>query len=111
MNDHATQDMPNMFLHQPEETPRVETRFRRICTPIPAPETAAQIVAAAELFPQANCYQPPVLWDRAEGFQVYDAAENCWIDFSSTAVMTNSGHGHPAIRQVLEEHVASGLLA
>jgi len=97
MNDHATQDTPNMFFQQPEDTPRVETPFRRICTPIPAPETADQMAAAAELFPQANCYQPPVLWDRAEGFQVYDAAGNCWIDFSSTAVMTNTGHGLPAI--------------
>ena len=111
MNDHATQEVPNMFLREAEETTHVETPFRRICTPIPAPETAVQMAASAKLFPQANCYQPPVLWDRAEGFQVYDAAGNCWIDFSSTAVMTNTGHGHPAIRQALQEHLASGLLA
>jgi len=52
-----------------------------------------------------------VLWDRAEGYQVFDAAGNCWIDFSSTAVLTNTGHGHPAIRQALAEHAKRGLLA
>ena len=109
MNDHATQDVPNMFLHEPEKTSRVETPFRRICTPIPAPETAVQMAASADLFPQANCYQPSVLWDRAEDFQVYDVARNCWIDFSSTAVMTNTGHGHPAIRQALQDDSMSEL--
>lgn len=101
----------NMFLCEAEETPRIETRYRRIVTPIPAAETLGPIAASADLFPQVNCYQPPILWDRAEGFQVYDSAGNCWIDFSSTAVMTNTGHGHPAIRRALQEHVEKGLLA
>jgi len=111
MNNSVTPRIPDMFLRQPEDTPAVDTRFRRIQTAVPAPETAALIAASAELFPQVNCYQPPVLWDRADGFQVYDSAGNCWIDFSSTAVMTNTGHGHPAIRRALAEHVANGLLA
>ena len=67
--------------------------------------------ASERYFPQVNCYQPPIVWDRAEGFQVFDAHGNRWIDFSSTAVMTNSGHGHPAIRAALADHVESELLA
>jgi 4-aminobutyrate aminotransferase-like enzyme len=58
-----------------------------------------------------NCYQPPIIWDRASGYQVFDADGNCWIDFSSTAVMTNTGHGHPAIRAAIAEHARTGLLA
>ncbi|MEO1995034.1 MAG: aminotransferase class III-fold pyridoxal phosphate-dependent enzyme, partial [Planctomycetaceae bacterium] len=111
MNHSVTPRDLNMFLRQAEDTPPIETRYRRIQTAIPAPQTTDLIAASAELFPQVNCYQPPVLWDRAEGFQVFDAAGNCWIDFSSTAVMTNTGHGHPAIRRALAEHVANGLLA
>ncbi len=63
------------------------------------------------MFPEVNCYQPPVVWDRADGFQVFDANGNCWIDFTSTAVATNTGHGHPAIRTAVARHVEGGLLA
>ena len=34
----------------------------------------------------------PIVWDRAEGFQVYDKWGNTWIDFTSTIFVTNSGH-------------------
>lgn len=51
--------------------------------------------------------QLPVVWDRAEGFQVYDAWGNCWLDFSSTIFVTNAGHGNPrivaALRRVLDK--------
>ena len=103
--------LTNSFLAAPEATPRIETAHRRITTPLPAPETTARLAAAAKLFPQVNCYQPPILWDRASGYQVFDAAGNCWIDFSSTAVMTNTGHGHPKIRAALQSHAEHGLLA
>jgi len=111
MKQTTTSSIPNMFLRKAEETQRIETRYRRITTPIPANETLELMSASADVFPQVNCYQPPILWDRAEGFQIYDSAGNCWIDFSSTAVMTNTGHGHPAIRQALKQHVENGLLA
>ncbi|MDP6447084.1 MAG: aspartate aminotransferase family protein, partial [Pirellulaceae bacterium] len=62
-------------------------------------------------FPRVNCYQPPVVWDRADGFQVFDKSGNCWIDFSSTAVMTNTGHAHPRVRQAIVEYAESGMLA
>ncbi len=103
--------LTNSFRAAPEPAPRVETAHRRIATPLPAPETAERLAQAARLFPQVNCYQPPILWDRAEGYQVFDRAGNAWIDFSSTAVMTNTGHGHPAIRRAIQEHAAHGLLA
>ena len=80
----------------------VETAHRRINGAIPAPETRAVLEASRELFPKVNLYQPPIVWDRAEGYQVWDRAGNCWIDFTSTAVMTNAGHGHPAIREAME---------
>jgi 4-aminobutyrate aminotransferase / (S)-3-amino-2-methylpropionate transaminase / 5-aminovalerate transaminase len=101
----------NSFLEDPLPTERIETKYRRIITPIPVPESLDVLRRGARVFPRVNCYQPPVVWDRAEGFQVYDAWGNCWIDFSSTAVMANTGHGHPKIRQALAEHIQRGLLA
>ena len=93
-----------------EVTP-IKTEHRRIATAIPAPETRAVLEASRELFAQVNLYQPPIVWERAEGYQVFDCAGNCWIDFTSTAVMTNAGHGHPAIREVVREHAEKGMLA
>ena len=37
--------------------------------------------------PVAMRGQPPIVWDHAEGFQVYDAYGNCWIDWSSGVVV------------------------
>ncbi len=45
--------------------------------------------------PQSMAGQPPILWDRAEGIQVFDRWGNQWLDFSSGVVVTNAGHGHP----------------
>ncbi len=103
--------LTNTFLTEPQQTATIETQHRRIVTPLPNPDTTARLARASQVFPRVNCYQPPVIWDRAEGYQVFDAAGNCWIDFSSTAVMTNTGHGHPAIRAALREHLEHGLLA
>ena len=101
----------NTFLDDPEKTTPVETAHRRIVTSLPAPKTLSRLRDAARVFPRVNCYQPPIIWDKADGYQVSDACGNKWIDFSSTAVATNTGHGHPAIRQALQEHAATELLA
>jgi len=110
-NERPSAELPNAFCFLPESTPRIETRFRRIVTDLPVPEDAERLRAAVQLFPRVNCYQAPVIWDRAEDFQVFDRHGNCWIDFSSTAVMTNSGHGHPQIRDAVARHAQQGLLA
>lgn len=107
----STQVLENTFVMEPEDAPQIETNHRRIKTKIPAPATIERLRDAMRVFPQVNCYQPPILWDRAIGYQVFDAAGNCWIDFTSTAVMTNTGHGHPAIRAALKKHAERELLA
>ncbi len=100
--------LSNTFVLAPESTPSIETSYRQIRTPLPTPETLPDLQRAAALFPEVNCYQPPVIWDSADGFTVKDRAGNQWIDFTSTAVLTNTGHGHPAIRDAVEKHVAGG---
>ncbi|MCZ6635292.1 MAG: aspartate aminotransferase family protein, partial [bacterium] len=54
--------------------------------------------------------QPPVVWDRAEGVQVYDKYGNMWLDWSSGVLVTNAGHGMPEVRQAIVDQVNSGLL-
>lgn len=100
--------LTNTFRNEPEATPQISTEYRRIHTPLPAPETLEDLHRAAALFPTVNCYQAPVIWDSADGFTVRDRAGNQWIDFTSTAVMTNTGHGHPVIRDAVARHVSGG---
>ncbi len=54
--------------------------------------------------------QPPVVWDRAEGFQVYDAWGNCWIDWSSGVLIANAGHGRREIADAIARQASSHLL-
>ena len=103
--------LTNSFRWPSEMPQRLETEHRRIQTALPAPTARERLDRAADSLPEVSCYQVPVIWDRAEGYQVYDNAGNCWIDFSSTAVMANTGHGHPRVREAIVRHASEGLLA
>ncbi len=54
--------------------------------------------------------QPPVIWDRAEGFQVYDAWGNQWIDWTSGVLIANAGHGRKEIADAIARQAQSHLL-
>jgi 4-aminobutyrate aminotransferase-like enzyme len=54
--------------------------------------------------------QPPVVWDRAEGFQVYDAWGNQWIDWSSGVLIANAGHGRREIAEAIARQASAKLL-
>jgi 4-aminobutyrate aminotransferase-like enzyme len=54
--------------------------------------------------------QPPVIWDRAEGFQVYDPYGNKWLDWSSGVLVTNIGHGDKRIKQEILNETNRSLL-
>jgi 4-aminobutyrate aminotransferase/diaminobutyrate-pyruvate transaminase/4-aminobutyrate aminotransferase/(S)-3-amino-2-methylpropionate transaminase len=53
--------------------------------------------------------QPLVLWDRAEGCQVFDRWGNMWIDWSSGVLVTNAGHTHPKIKRAMLDQIEHGL--
>lgn len=94
----------------PRNVPPVESPFRRIATQFPVPESLPLLERLARVEPVAMRGQPPVIWDRAEGFQVWDAWGNCWIDWSSGVLITNAGHGRPEIREAVSTQAARGLL-
>jgi 4-aminobutyrate aminotransferase-like enzyme len=87
----------------------IETSFRRIVSPIPHPDSIPLIEELARLEPASMTGFPPVVWERAEGFQVWDAYGNRWIDFTSAVVLANAGHANPrieaAIRAQLDRHL------
>ena len=92
------------------KVPQVQTKYRRIVTDIPVPESIPILQKLREFEPVSMSGQPPVLWDRAEGIQVYDRWGNKWLDWSSGVLVTNAGHSHPKIRQAIKDQVEHGLL-
>ena len=94
----------------PKHVPRVETRYRRIVTDIPAPKSIPILERLHRSEPAAMRGQPPIVWDRAEGFIVYDAWGNQWIDWSSGVLITNAGHGRKEIADAVARQAKSRLL-
>lgn len=68
-----------------------------MATQFPVPESIPILERLAKYEIRAMGGQPPVVWDRAEGFQVWDAWGNCWLDWSSGVLITNAGHGRQEI--------------
>ncbi len=103
--------MPREFSLAPREVPRVETGLRRIVTALPAPESLPVLESLRAHEPRAMQGQPPVVWDRAEGFQVHDPSGNCWIDWSSGVLIANAGHGRAEVREAIAAQASNGVLA
>jgi 4-aminobutyrate aminotransferase / (S)-3-amino-2-methylpropionate transaminase / 5-aminovalerate transaminase len=87
----------------------IETRYRRIVSGIPHPGSLPLIEELARIEPVSMAGFPPVVWDRAVGFQVWDAFGNRWIDFSSAVVLANAGHANPRIGAALRAQLDSEL--
>ncbi|NOY97226.1 MAG: aminotransferase class III-fold pyridoxal phosphate-dependent enzyme, partial [Chlorobi bacterium] len=96
---------------QPVKVPKVNTKFRTIITKLPVPESLRIFESLSESEPVSMMGQPPVVWDRAEGFQVYDQWGNKWLDWSSGVLITNAGHGRKEIINGLNEVINNHLLA
>src|SRR5438874_11131828 len=94
----------------PKSVPHVETPFRRIVTEFPVPESLPILQKLQDYEPIAMRGQPPVVWDRAEGFQVYDAWGNQWIDWSSGVLIANAGHGRREIADAIAQQAQAHML-
>jgi len=95
---------------QPNETRHLESRWRRIQTPIPVPASLPEIERLRRLEPRSMSELPPVLWHEAEGFLVRDPYGNQWIDLTSGIVVANAGHGHPRIVEAIRRAADAKLL-
>src|SRR6266566_5832107 len=102
--------MAREFDLTPKRVPRVETPYRRIVTELPVPQSLPVLERLYQYEPVAMRGQPPIVWDHAEGFQVYDQSGNCWIDWSSGVLITNAGHGRQEIIDAIVRQAQSKLL-
>src|SRR5256885_1198888 len=102
--------MGKEFSIKPATVPRVETKYRRIVTPLPHPDSLAPLEKLRAFEPQSMRGQPPLVWDKAEDIFVFDKYGNRWLDWSSGVLVTNAGHGPKEIRDAIIAQVNSGLL-
>lgn len=102
--------MGKEFSIEPRDVPHVETKYRKIASPIPHPDSLPTLEALRSIEPISMRGMPPILWERAEDVQIYDGYGNKWLDWSSGVLVTNAGHGAPEIKRAVIEQVESGLL-
>ncbi|TLD70552.1 aspartate aminotransferase family protein [Phragmitibacter flavus] len=102
--------MGKEFCITPVDVPFVLTRHRSIVTPLPHPDSVPVLEKLRALEPASMRGMPPLVWNCAEDFSVYDDYGNRWIDWSSGVLVTNAGHGMPEIRQAIIDQVRNGLL-
>jgi 4-aminobutyrate aminotransferase-like enzyme len=94
----------------PRKVKHVETKYRRIVTPLPHPDSVPVLETLRRCEPISMRGQPPLVWDRAEDIFVYDKYGNRWLDWSSGVLVANAGHAAPEIRQAILELVNRPLL-
>jgi 4-aminobutyrate aminotransferase/(S)-3-amino-2-methylpropionate transaminase len=95
---------------KPKTVARVETKYRKIVTQLPAPASLPVLEKLRANEPISMSGQPPVVWDRAEGIQVYDQSGNVWIDWSSGVLVTNAGHGRKEVAAAIMAQAQKPLL-
>jgi 4-aminobutyrate aminotransferase / (S)-3-amino-2-methylpropionate transaminase / 5-aminovalerate transaminase len=98
------------FTHEPKIVSKVHTKHRVIKTPIPVPESIPLLERLYKSESHSMHGQLPIIWDKADGFQVYDEWGNKWLDFSSTIFVTNAGHGNKRILDALKKVINKPLL-
>jgi 4-aminobutyrate aminotransferase/(S)-3-amino-2-methylpropionate transaminase len=100
----------SLFSLEPRTVPKINTKFRRIKTDLPVPESLPILMRLKENEPRSMFCQPPVLWDRATNFRVYDAYGNIWLDWTSGVLVANAGHANPKVKQAIIDVVQKDLL-
>ena len=100
----------NTFSRTPVEVENINTRYRTIRTQLPVPESVGMFDKLSRLEAQAMHGQIPVVWDRADDFQVFDKWGNVWLDFTSTIFVANAGHANKRIIKGLQELLQKPLL-
>lgn len=98
------------FNRIPREINSIKTKHRCMQGLFPNPASLEILEALAKYESRSMHGQMPVIWDSAIGHQVFDPYGNCWIDFTSTIFVANSGHAHPKIKHALECQIQNNLL-
>jgi len=103
--------MKYKFSKKPKQVEIIKTKFRKIKTLIPAPGTS-KILKKLYLSESRSMHgQLPIVWKRAENFNVYDIANNKFIDFTSTIFVANIGHSNQRLIKYLNRSLKKPLVS
>jgi len=100
----------NGFSHTPKKVEKISSKYRKIKTHLPVPESIPLLEKMYSLESRSMHGQYPIIWDKAIDFQVFDKWGNKWIDFTSTIFVTNAGHGNRRIINGLKNVLNKPLL-
>ncbi|MBN1257515.1 MAG: aspartate aminotransferase family protein [Planctomycetes bacterium] len=103
--------MAHKYNLKPVAVEKVKTRYRTIKTKLPVPQSLKTFKQLAKFEPTSMSGQPPIIWDRAEGIQIYDKWGNKWLDWSSGVLIANAGHAPKEICAALKQKIDQKLLA
>lgn len=99
------------FPIEPRPVKPVNTSRRTIKTPfLPPKESLSILKMLRDSEPISMSGQPPIIWDHAEGVNVYDPYGNKWLDWSSGVLVANAGHGRKEIKDAIIAVTERGLL-
>ena len=99
------------FSLDPLNVPLVETPNRSIKSQIPAPGTKEILKQLSLLESRSMHGQLPIVWDKAEYFNMFDLVGNKFIDFTSTIFVTNVGHSNKRILAYMREAMDKSLIS
>lgn len=89
----------------------IKTKFRNIKTKIPASASRHALLEMKKYEPEEMCsHEVPVIWNKAEDFQVYDEWGNKWIDFTSGIFVANVGHSQVSVKSAILNKIKKSLL-
>lgn len=80
---------------------KIQTKYRTIISAIPHPDSIELLKELASIEPRPMGKFSPVIWDRAEGINMWDGYGNKWIDFTSSVVLANAGHANEEIGKAI----------
>lgn len=86
------------------------TKFRTIVSEIPHPDSLPLLETLKRTESRSTHGQPPVVWDKAQGFQVYDPYGNKFIDLTAGVMVANCGHSDTEVLKAIEQQVQNELL-
>lgn len=75
----------------------------KVTTPIPGPNSQKYKALSAKYESHCLGFQAPIVWDHAQGVQVWDVDGNSFIDWTSGVLVTNVGHSHPKMAEAISK--------
>ncbi len=102
--------MAKEFPLVPIKVKPISTKYRKLHGAIPNKQTIENIEKLRKAEPISMRGQPPVIWHRSKGVNVFDAYGNMWLDFSSGVLITNAGHSAKRIVNAIVKQATKSLL-